>query len=103
MREVEEVLAITVLKKLIERRHLVKEEIFLGKSLGRQGLVFLSFVLSGDYYTLYLTQNGLIKKKGDDKESVLDKIDYLDVVIVYHLTHKELEKVLGRLEGNERS
>jgi len=99
-RDVKITLAITVLKRLVEKRRLVKKSILLGidtmqKTVPKQP--------EWSFFHLYLTEYGLIKRKKNDLGQILYDINYQYLVIVYGLAHEELQEILEKLEGNERS
>jgi len=97
--KLKDILAITTLRKLIENKHLVKEDIFLGKAF----LYTVPVVSSKDQPIdhLYLTQKGLVRKVGD--KSVMFEDIYYGIIIRFCLEHDELSKILEKLKKNEKS
>jgi len=85
---VEEILAVTALKKLLEVKHLVKTEICLGNDTAG--------------WFLYLTNNGLIEKtdSGEYHKIVVNR-DKLINVKLFRLNHKELEQIYEELICHE--
>jgi len=104
MKKVEEVLAITALKKLLKQRHLIKEEknIYLGIMFKpySKGSEFKSYSKGSDFF-LYLTRNGLEVIEGGTsyKGSLLVTPSLTQLVINYKLEHQELKEILEKLEG----
>jgi len=90
MKEVEEVLAITALKKLVEKKHLVKKDIRLGERALQEGHII----------TLYLTENGLRVFSTDVGKYYIDIVNS-SLMRFYSLTYHNLNTLLQGL--NERS
>jgi len=93
MIKVEEVLAITVLKKLLKFKHLVEEDIFLGEHIFG-GLGYFGNI---EDYRLFLTRKGLLVKDGENQYPFTGPPDGY-IVDFYNLTHNKLRKIKEQLE-----
>jgi len=87
---VEETLAVTALKKLLEVKHLVKERILLGYNDRHE-------------FFLYLTNNCLVEKTPGGEHNLVGKTAQLINVRVYSLNHKELEQLYKKLHEQKSS
>jgi len=101
MKEVEKVLTITALKKLLKLKHRVKEDILLG--LHNYTLEHANTQKNITDYHLFLTKNGFEAIKEESKRELLVNPSFGQLIFNFNLEHQELNKILQDLEGNERS
>jgi len=91
-KKVEEILTIAALKRLLTLTHLVKEPILIEK------------IIATEYeYHLYLTENGIERRRIKPIECLLEKIPLSEIVEVYQLTHNKLDHLTKELNEQTRS
>jgi len=118
MKEVEEVLAVTALKKLLKLKHLIKKEILLGcwhsperliryhDDAYEQGIQRMLDKAFPKYNRLFLTKIGLLVKESGLKKDCLVEFPHFHFMFLidrYKLTHTNLNIILEMFKKNERS